>query len=141
MDNNKKSGLEAVNKSRKNFSDTQIYRSIFILLADYMKIYIQMEKSLKFSFGEKILDRISLMTQIMVESYFSPETNFKYEKSIECLRFLGVVEIFIKMLSEGNIKIISIRQCGLLMKDIAEIKIQLRRWNEALGKKCEMLNK
>ena len=141
MDNNKKSGLEAVNKSRKNFSDTQIYRSICILLADYMKIYIQMEKSLKFSFGEKILDRISLMTQIMVESYFSPETNFKYEKSIECLRFLVVVEIFIKMLSEGNIKIISIRQCGLLMKDIAEIKIQLRRWNEALGKKCEMLTK
>ena len=39
MENTKKSGLEAVNKSRKTFSDTQIYRSICVLLSDYMKIY------------------------------------------------------------------------------------------------------
>ena len=95
MENTEKSGLEAVNKSRKNFSDTQIYRSICILLSDYMKIYMQMEKSLKFSFGEKIMGKIALMTQIMVESYLSSEVDFKYHKSVDCLRFLGVVEIFI----------------------------------------------
>mgnify|MGYP003495407901 CR=1 FL=1 len=135
MENSEKSGLEAVNKSRKNFSDTQIYRSICVLLSDYMKIYTQMEKSLKFSFGEKVMDKIALMTQIMVESYLSSEVDFKYHKSVDCLRFLGVVEIFIKMLSEGNIKVISVKQCGLLMKDIAVIKIQLRKRNEALAKK------
>lgn len=111
----------------KKFLDTNIYRSLNILVEHYFQYYKNLRKDIKPIIGKEIFDLMTTCIENMVNSYKSKNNEDKLKYAYIMKDNLMHIEIKTKLLFDC-MKLITEEQYTVLCKDYGNIEIQLEHW-------------
>lgn len=111
----------------KKFLDTNIYRSLHLLMSAFAPYYINMRNDIKPILGKEVFDLISLCISNMANSYYHKDISKKIDYAYELKHNLFILEIKLKILYD-DFKQLSESQYNILCQKCGNIEQQLNLW-------------
>lgn len=116
------------------FKDTNIYRSLEILIKEYCGCYVNMRNDIKSVLGKDLFDLLSKCIGLMSRSYISNDLNKKLDYAMDLKEHLFEFEVKMKILKDA-VQMVNDTKYGQIAIQYGKIEHQLNKWIESLNEK------